>query len=120
MKYFMAKLFVRRESQAVDPDDSFPRSDFSFNDQVDLLSQGIDLPNDGTIRNVMPAASLTLRNGTGLPWRGAREKSVNLLQALIDLCSEEEDIVLDLIAGTGKQVNVVCNFFMAWRHEFSA
>ena len=120
VKYFMAKLFVRRESQAVDPDDSFPRSDFSFNNQVDLLSQGIDLPNDGTIRNVMPAASLTLRSGTRLPWRGAREKSVNLLQALIDLCSEEEDIVLDLTAGTGEQVNVVCNFFMAWRHEFSA
>ena len=114
----MAKLFIRRESQAVDPDDSFPRSDFSFNDQVDLLSQGIDLPNDGTIRNVMPAASLTLRSGTGLLWRGARDKSVNLLQALIDLCSK--DIVLDLTAGTGEQVNVVCNFFMAWRHEFSA
>ena len=101
VKYFMAKLFVRRESQAADLDDSFPRSDFSFNDQMDLLSQGIDLPNDGTIRNVMPAASLTLRCGTGLPWRGAREKSINLLQALTDLCSEEEVIVLDLIAGTG-------------------
>ena len=101
VKYFMAKLFIRRESQAADPDDSFPRSDFSFNDEVGLLSQGIDLPNDGTIRNVMPAASLTLRSGTGLPWRDAREKSVNLLQALIDLCSEEEDIVLDLTAETG-------------------
>ena len=101
MKYFMAKLFVRRENQVADPKDSFPRSDFTFNEQVDLLSQGIDLPNDGTIRNVMPAESLTLCNGTGLPWRGAREKSVNLLQALIDLCSEEEDIVLDLIAETG-------------------
>ena len=47
MKYFMAKLFVRRENQATDPKDSFPRSDFTFNEQVDLLSQGIDLPNDG-------------------------------------------------------------------------
>ena len=116
----MAKVFVRRESQAAHPDNSFPRSDFSFNDQVDLLSQGIDLRNDGTIRNVMPIASLTLRSGTRLPWRGAREKSVNLLQALIDLCSEEKDIVLDLTAGTSEQVNVVYNFFMAWRYEFSA
>ena len=49
----------------------------------------------------MPAGSLTLCSGTRLPWRGAREKSVNLLQALIDLCLEEEDIVLDLTAGTG-------------------
>ena len=101
VKYFMAKLFVRRENQAADPEEIFPRSNFSFNEQVDLLSQGINLPNDGTIRNVMPAGSLTLRSGTRLPWRGAREKSVNLLQALIDLCSEEEDIVLDLTAGTG-------------------
>ena len=68
---------------------------------MDLLLQGIDLSNDGTIRNVMPAGSLTLHSGAGLPWKGAREKSVNLLQALIDLCSEEEDIVLDLTAGTG-------------------
>ena len=97
----MAKLFVRRENQAADPDDSFPRSDFSFNEQVDLLSQGIDLPNDRTIRNVMPAASLILCSGIGLPWRGVREKSVNLLQALIDLCSEEEDIVLDITTGIG-------------------
>ena len=96
----MDKLFVRRENQATDPEDSFPRSDFTFNKQVDLLSQGIDLPNDGTIWNVMPAGSLTLCSGTGLPWRGAREKSINLLQALIDLCSKEEDIVLDLTAGT--------------------
>ena len=79
VKYFMAKLFVRRENQAADPDDSFPCSDFTFNKQVDLLSQGIDLPNDGTIRNVMLAGSLTLHSGTGLPWRGVREKSVNLL-----------------------------------------
>ena len=97
----MAKLFVRRENQAADPEESFPRSDFLFNEQVDLLSQSIDLPNDGTIRNVMPAGSLTLRSGTGLPWRGAREKSVNLLQALIDLCLEEEDIVLDLTGQVG-------------------
>ena len=97
----MAKLFVRRENHAADPEESFPCSDFSFNEQVDLLSQGIDLLNDGTIRNVMPAGSLTLCSGTGLPWRGAREKFVNLLQALIDLCSEKEDIVLDLTAGTG-------------------
>ena len=118
VKYFMAKLFVRRENQAADPEDSFPRSDFTFNEHVDLLSQGIDLPNDGTICNVMPAGSLTLRSGTGLPWRGAREKSVNLLQALIGLCSEEEDIVLDLTAGTGKHVNVFRHFHIATRHEF--
>ena len=96
----MAKLFVCRENQAANPEDSFPQSDFTFNEQVDLLSQGIDLPNDGTIWNVMHAGSLTLRSGIGLLWRGAKEKSVNLLQALIDLCTEEEDIVLDLTAGT--------------------
>ena len=49
VKYFMAKLFVCRENQAADLEDSFPQSDFTFNEQVDLLSHGIDLPNDGTI-----------------------------------------------------------------------
>ena len=56
-------IFVRRENQAADPKESFPQSDFTFNKQVDLLSQGIDLPNDETIRNVVQAESLTLRTG---------------------------------------------------------
>lgn len=101
VKYFMAKLFVRKESTGDDPDDCFPRSAFSFNQQEQLLAQGIDLPNDGTIKNVVTLENLTLRAGTGFPWRGAREKSVNLFQALVDLCSEEEDIVMDLTARTG-------------------
>ena len=104
VKYFMAKLFVRRECVGIDEDDSYPASQFSFNQQQELLSQGIDLPNDGTIKNVMYQENLTLRAGQGFPWRGAREKSVNFFQALIDLCSEEEDIVMDLTAGTGESV----------------
>ena len=99
VKYFMAKLFVRREND--DPEDTFPPSDFSFNPQKELLAQGIDLRNDGTIKNVVTAENLTIRSSTGFPWRAGREKSVNFFQALVDLCTEEDDIVLDLTAGTG-------------------
>ena len=95
----MAKLFVLRENIGDDPEDNYLRSDFSFNQQKELLAQAIDLPNDGTIRNVVTVENLTLCVATGFPWRGGQEKSVNLLQALVDLCCEE-DIVLDLTAGT--------------------
>ena len=99
VKYFMAKLFVRKEND--DPEDTYPQSNFSFNPQKELLAQGIDLRNDGMIKNVVTAENLTIRSSTGFPWRAGREKSVNFFQALVDLCSEEDDIVLDLTAGTG-------------------
>jgi hypothetical protein len=101
VKYFMAKLFVWRENIGDDHEDNYLCSNFSFNQQKELLAQGIDLPNDGTIKNVVTMENLTLCASTGFPWRGGREKSVNLFQALVDLCSEEEDIVLDLTAATG-------------------
>ena len=109
VKYFMAKLYVRKENIGDDHEDSFLSSNFSFNQQEELLTQGIDLHNDGTIKNVVPLENLTLRVGTGFPWRGGREKSVSLYQALVDLCFEEEDIVLDLTARTGKpSISVYC------------
>ena len=101
IKYFMAKLFVRRKNIGHDPEDNYPCSDFSFNQQKELLAQGIDLPNHGTIKNVVTVENLTLCAGTRFPWRDGREKSVNLFQALVDLCSKEEDIVLDLMVGAG-------------------
>ena len=100
VKYFMAKLFVWTENIGNDYEDNYPRSNFSFNQQKELLAQGIDLPNDGTIKNVVIVENITLCTSTGFPWRGGQEKSVNLFQALVDLYSKEEDIVLDLTAAT--------------------
>lgn len=97
VKYFMAKLFVRKEN----PDDSIPNSSFRFNRQDELRSQGFDLPNDGWLSNSISFETLTMRDGSSHPWRGAREKSENLLLALVDLCTEEDDIIMDISASTG-------------------
>lgn len=96
VKYFMAKLFVRMENEQ----EGMPNSCFSFNHQEELMTQGIDLPNDGTLRYSVTTDCVTVRQLTGVAWRGARKKSENLLLALLDLCTEEEDIILDLSAST--------------------
>lgn len=96
-KCFMVKCFVRKENIH----EEIPKSNFRFHDRKELASQGIKLSSDGHITNNITAGSLTIRSDNGTPWRGAREKSENLLQALIDLCTQEDDIVMDLTASTG-------------------
>lgn len=97
MKYFVAKLFVRMEN----PKDSIPKSQFHFFEQAELKSQEYDLPNDGYLMNCISAETWTVMQPRGVPWRGAREKTDNLLFALIDLCTQMGDIVMDLTASTG-------------------
>ena len=101
IKYSMAKLFVWTENIGNDHEDNYPCSNFFFNQQKELLAQGIDLSNDNIIKNVVTVENLILCAGTGFPWRSGREKSVNHFQTLVDLCSEEEDIILDLTAAIG-------------------
>ena len=74
---------------------------FSFYERVELICDGIQLSTDGHLTNLITEDTLTLREGTSVPWRGARKKSSNLLEALIDMCTREDDIVLDLTASTG-------------------
>ena len=92
-KCFMAKCFVRNF------DGGAP---FSFYERMELIRDGIHLSTDGHLTNLITEDTLTLREGTSVPWRGAREKSSNLLEALIDMCTREDDIVLDLTASIGK------------------
>ena len=92
-KCFMAKCFIRNF------DGGAP---FSFYERVELIRDGIQLSTNGHLTNLITEDTLTLREGTSVPWRGAREKSNNLLEALIDMCTREDDIVLDLTASTGK------------------
>ena len=89
----MAKCFVRNFKG---------KAPFSFYETVELIHDGIQLSTDGHLTNLITEDTLTLREGTSVPWRGTREKSSNLLEALIDMCTREDDIVLDLIASTGK------------------
>ena len=65
---------------------------------------------DGTVLNAMSAETVTVCNRTGIPWRGPREKSENLFLAMIDLCTNEDDIVIDLTAATGKLLFLVFAF----------
>lgn len=97
VEYFVMKLFVRQENR----EESIPDANFRYNPQSQLLDQGVDLINKGVVTNCISEESITKQRRSGIPWRGAREKSDNLLLALIDLCSEEEDIVVDLSASTG-------------------
>ena len=78
------------------------RASFSFYDRVELIHEGIQLFTSGHLTNLITKDTLTLREGTIEPWHGAWEKSINLMEALIDMCTQEDDIVLDLTASTGK------------------
>ena len=89
----MAKCFIRNL------DGGAP---LSFYERMELIYDGIQLSTDGHLTNLITEDTLTLRKGTSEPWRGAREKSSNLMEALIDMCTREDDIVLDLTASTGK------------------
>lgn len=95
-KCFMVKCFVRKEN----PDEEVPMSNFVFCDRPELLAQGIKLSSDGHLTNLIDVDSLTVQSENRMPFRGAREKSSNLLMALIDLCTVEDDIVMDLTAST--------------------
>ena len=97
VKYSAAKLFVRDENDS----EGIPASAFSVNIQEGLQTQGINLMMDGTVLNAMSAETVTVCNRTGIPWRGPREKAENMFLALIDLCTDEDDIVIDLTTTTG-------------------
>ena len=93
----MVKCFVRMEN----PTEQVPRSKFVFYDRLELASQGMKLSSDGHINNKITSETLTVQLETGVPFRGAREKTTNLLMTLIDLCTVEDDIVMDLTTSTG-------------------
>ena len=92
-KCFMAKCFV------MNLDGGAP---FSFYEWVELICDGIQLSTNGHLTNLMTEDTFTLREGTTVPWRGAREKSSNLMEALIDMCTQQDDIVLDMTLSIGK------------------
>ena len=92
-KCFMAKCFVGKF------DGGAP---FSFYDRMEFIRDEIQLSTDSHLTNLIMEDTLTLREGTTVPWHGAREKSINLMEAFIDMCTREDDIVLDLTASTGK------------------
>ena len=70
-KCFMAKCFVRKFEGG---------APFSCYDRVEFIREGIQLSTDGHLTNLIMEDTLTLREGTTVPWRGAWEKSINLIE----------------------------------------
>ena len=96
-KCFWVKCFVWKEDRR----NGRAPSRFVFNDRPEQAAKGITLSTDGHVTNFISVDSLTLDSVSHKPFRGAREKSVNFLEALVDLCTVENDIVMDLTASTG-------------------
>lgn len=76
-----------------------PASKFSFRHVPALDPYGVDVARDDILQNLVSRED-QLTNGS-TPWRGPREKSVLLMQMLIEACSSPWDIILDCTAATG-------------------
>ena len=76
-----------------------PPSKFSFRHVPALDPYGVDVARDDILQNLVSRED-QLTNGS-TPWRGPREKSVLLMQMLIEACSSPGDIILDCTAATG-------------------
>ena len=76
-----------------------PKSTFSFKPIPALEHHGVDVARDDILMNLVTKDD-QLMNGN-LPWRGPREKSVLLMQMLIEASTCPGDLVVDCTAATG-------------------
>ena len=82
---------------------------FSFRHVPELEAHGMDFARDDILQNLVSRED-QLTNGS-TPWRGPREKSVLLMQMLIEACSSPGDIILDCTTATAdRYVFVVFHF----------
>jgi hypothetical protein len=75
-----------------------PASKFSFRHVPALDPYGVDVAGDDILQNLVSRED-QLTNGS-TPWRGPREKSVLLMQMLIEAFSSPWDIILDCMVAT--------------------
>jgi len=76
-----------------------PKSKFSFQPIPALDQHGVDVARDDILMNYVTKADQLMNDN--LPWRGPREKSVLLMQMLIQASTMPGDVVLDCTAATG-------------------
>lgn len=76
-----------------------PASKFVFQPIPALDRHGVDVSRDDILQNLVSREDQLLNGST--PWRGPREKSVILMQMLIEACSFPGDLILDCSAATG-------------------
>jgi hypothetical protein len=74
-------------------------SRFSFQHIPALERHGVDVARDDILQNLVLREDQLMDGST--PWRGPREKSLALIQMLIQASSSPGDIVLDCSAATG-------------------
>jgi hypothetical protein len=74
-------------------------SKFSFQHIPALERHGVDVARDDILPNLVSKEDQLMDGST--PWRGPREKSLALIQMLIQASSSPGDIVLDCSAATG-------------------
>lgn len=74
-------------------------SRFSFQHIPALDRHGVDVARDDILQNLVSREDQLMDGST--PWRGPREKSLALIQMLIQASSSPGDIVLDCSTATG-------------------
>lgn len=62
----------------------------------------VELINDDVLFNVLTANTVLKRKVDGIPWRGSKEKSDNLLRLLVTSLYLSGSIIADLTMGTGE------------------
>ena len=74
--------------------------------------EDVDLASDDVLFNIVTADTARKRNDSDKFWRGPKEKSVSLLQLLINGLSPPGGIICDLTAGTG--ISNMCNILLSF------
>lgn len=81
-----------------------PASKFAFRPVPKLLSRhGVDVGKDDCLQNIVLPENQSC-NGAK-PWRGPREKSVVLMEMLIEAASDPGNVILDCTTTTGQFVD---------------
>jgi hypothetical protein len=96
-KSFSAALLVKSGKVMDDVWDRAP-TPLVLNADTDLAGTNDDLIKYLSLRNIVSSFSVSK---TGEPWCGSREKSDVFMQILIEACSNEGTVVVDLSALTG-------------------
>jgi hypothetical protein len=76
------------------------KSRFSFREVPALERLGYDVGRDDVLQNHVSRGTQLMN--ASRPWRGPREKSVPLLQMLIEATTDPGSVVLDCTTSTGK------------------
>ena len=81
------------------------KSRFSFRQVPALERLGYDVGRDDVLQNHVSRDNQLMN--ASRPWRGPREKSVPLLQMLIEATTDPGDVVLDCTTSTGKLLSAL-------------